>query len=253
MVASHPRFRDLPVINTEQDPEGCWICSASTNPQDDYRNGSLYPCYNAVAFSNTFNLADRHKINLEGVLTLAFMLEGQPYFDGFRTLATNGIDKPVLNFYRMAGLMRGDRVKVESSGALGVEAMLQDGVRQKPDIDAMAARSDHDITVMAWNYHDDDVPAPDAPIRMTVNGIPAAAGAVQLNHYRIDQKHSNSYTVWNEMGSPQRPTPEQYARMEAAGRLELLESPRWLRSEDGKVESSFMLPRHGVSLLQISW
>ena len=50
------------------------------------------------------------------MLTWAFEFEGQPYFDGFRTLATNGIDKPVLNFFRMAGMMSGDRVKVESNG-----------------------------------------------------------------------------------------------------------------------------------------
>jgi len=36
---------------------------------------------------------------------LGFEFEGQPYFEGFRTLATNGVDKPVLNFFRMAGLM----------------------------------------------------------------------------------------------------------------------------------------------------
>ena len=37
------------------------------------------------------------------MLTWAFEFEDQPYFDGFRTLATNGIDKPVLNVFRMAG------------------------------------------------------------------------------------------------------------------------------------------------------
>ena len=30
------------------------------------------------------------------------------------------------------------------------------------------------------------------------------------------------------MGSPQNPTAEQYAKLEAAGQLELLESPRWI-------------------------
>jgi xylan 1,4-beta-xylosidase len=32
-------------------------------------------------------------------------------------LATNGIDKPVLNVFRMLGRMRGDRVSAESSAA----------------------------------------------------------------------------------------------------------------------------------------
>ena len=42
----------------------------------------------------------------------------------FRTLATNGIDKAVLNVFRMAGMMRGDQVKVSSSGAAGLDSIL---------------------------------------------------------------------------------------------------------------------------------
>ena len=43
-----------------------------------------------------------------------FEFENQPYLDGFRTLATNGVDKPVLNVFRMAGMMGGNRLAVES-------------------------------------------------------------------------------------------------------------------------------------------
>ena len=55
------------------------------------------------------------------------------------------------------------------------------------------------------------------------------------------------------MGSPQKPSPEQYARLEAAGQLELLESPRWVPAEKGAVRMEFSLPRQGVSLLRLSW
>ena len=44
---------------------------------------------------------------LEGSFTWAFELEDQPYFTGFRVLATGGIDLPVLNVFRMLGLMGG--------------------------------------------------------------------------------------------------------------------------------------------------
>ncbi len=57
-------------------------------------------------------------VDLQGILTWAFEFEDQPYFDGFRTLATNGIDKPVLNIFRMAGLMRGNLVAADSPGAV---------------------------------------------------------------------------------------------------------------------------------------
>ncbi|HZS05425.1 MAG TPA: beta-xylosidase [Blastocatellia bacterium] len=253
VIAEFPQFKGLPIILTESDPEGCAACSARVYPQNTYRNGTMYPCYTAVHMSNIFKLADRYQASLEGMMTWAFEFEDQPWFDGFRSLATNGVDKPVLNVFRMAGLMRGDRVKVESSGAVGLDAILKEGVRGRPDIDALASRSERDISVMTWNYHDDDVPAPAGPVRLQITGVPASARRVLVTHYRIDGDHSNSYTVWKEMGSPQQSTPEQYARLEAAGQLELLTSPEWVSSRDGRVELSFALPRQAVSLIQVSW
>ena len=55
------------------------------------------------------------------------------------------------------------------------------------------------------------------------------------------------------MGSPQQPSPEQYMQLEAAGGLQLLDSPRWLEAKDGRVEIRFPLPRHAVSLVRLSW
>ena len=111
---------------SESDPEGCAACSSREYPRNAYRNGPLYPAYLAVANHGIMEIAARRKANIEGILTWAFLFEGQPYFDGFRTLATNGIDKPVLNYFRMAGLMRGDRVAVTSTGAVPLDAMLEE-------------------------------------------------------------------------------------------------------------------------------
>jgi xylan 1,4-beta-xylosidase len=86
-----------------------------------------------------------------------------------------------------------------------------------------------------------------------VSGLPTNIKRVLVRHYRIDQEHSNAYTVWKKMGSPQNPTPEQYAQLEAAGQLSLLTSPEWVKSKEGKIELSFSLPRQAVSLVQVSW
>jgi xylan 1,4-beta-xylosidase len=253
LINQFPQFTKLPIVLSEADPEGCAACSARAYPNNAYRNGTLYPVYTAAALSNIFKLADRDQGNMEGMLTWAFEFEDQPYFDGLRTLATNGIDKPVLNVFRMLGMMRGDRVKVDSSGAVDVDAIIQNGVRQQPDIDALATRSERDIAVLAWNYHDEDVPAPAAPVRLSLSGIPTAAGPVLVSHYRIDQDHSNAYTVWKAMGSPQNPSPEQYAKLEAAAQLQLLDSPRWVVPQGGRINVTFVLPRQGVSLIRLTW
>ena len=246
-------FRGLPIVLSEADPEGCAACSARTYPQNLYRNGLMYPSYTAAAFSNIFKLADRYHSNMAGMLTWAFEFEGQPYFDGFRTLATNGVDKPVLNFFRMAGMMKGERVKVESAGGVGLDQILSAGVRGAADIDGLATLAEREMAVMVWNYHDDELAAAAAPVRVAVQGMPKAAGRVLVQHYRIDDEHSNSYTVWKQMGSPRQPTAEQYARLEAAGQLQLLGSPEWRTAQEGKLELVFTLPRHAVSLVRLSW
>ncbi len=253
IIRSFPKFQNLPIVLSESDPEGCAGCSARVYPQNAYRNGSLYPAYTALMMKNIFELADRERTNIAGMLTWAFEFEGQPYFDGFRTLATNGIDKPVLNLFRMAGMMKGDRLKTESTGSVELVAITRDGVRGKADVDALAVGSDRVISVLAWNYHDDDVPGPNANVQLAIAGVPAEAKRVLLTHYRIDETHSNAWTSWKKMGSPQQPSPEQYASLEAAGQLQQFESPRWIDVKGGVLKLDMVLPRQGISLVRITW
>jgi xylan 1,4-beta-xylosidase len=252
IVSSFPKFHNLPIVISESDPEGCAACAVRYYPQNDYRNDTHYASYEAVMMKSMFELADREKTNIAGAVTWAFEFENQPFFEGFRTLATNGIDKPVLNLFRMAGLMRGNRVSVESSGRVPLATILTDSVHGNSDVDALAVRGDHELSVLVWNYHDENVVAPDAGVQLQIASIPVTAKRVLLRHYRIDGTHSNAFTAWKNMGSPQQPTPEQYAALEAAGQLQELESPRWINAEK-ETKVDFRLPRQAVSLLQLSW
>ncbi len=254
IVASFPQFANLPIVLSESDPEGCAACSARDHPQNAYRNGTLYPTYTAVSIRHMLDLSAEHKTRLEGFLTWAFEFEDQPYFYGFRDLATNGIDKPVLNLFRMLGLMTGDRIELKSSGAIGREELLKSGVRSVADIDGMAARSDHSVTVMVWNYHDnEDESAEAAKVHLEIAGMPDPRRRVMLRHYRIDQQHSNAYTLWKELGSPQNPTDEQYAKLRDAGQLQMLGSPQWVDAKGEGVKVDFEMPRESVSLVELSW
>jgi xylan 1,4-beta-xylosidase len=253
IVASFPEWRRTPIILGESDPEGCAACSARSNPQNSYRNGPLYAAYTAETLSNILFLARREGINFLGAVTWAFEFEGQPYFEGFRTLATNGVDKPVLNAFRMLGLMGDVRVKASSSGALRSEDVLRDGVRGQPDIGVIATRKEHEVEALIWNYHDDDLPAGASPIDLNISGLPTKISHGLLEQFRIDSDHSNAFTVWKEMGSPQSPTAEQHERLERAGQLQLLGSPSWMPIEQGTAHLQFALPRQGLSLVRITW
>ena len=117
----------------------------------------------------------------------------------------------------------------------------------------MATRAEHEAAVMLWNYHDEEKAAPGAPVAVTIKGLPKAVHQVRLTHYRIDDTHSNAYTLWKATGSPQNPTPQQLADLKARDGLELLESPRWLAVSGGVVSVSTELPRQSISLLQLEW
>jgi len=253
IVAGFPQYRRLPIILSEADPEGCAACSTKQNPAKAYRNGPLYASYTAAVMKSLFELQDAAKVNLIAMLSWSFEFENQDYFAGFRTLATNGIDKPILNFFRMAGLMSGERMATTSTGRISIADLVKNGVLKAPDVDALATKSVREAAVMVWNYHDDDLPAPAADVQITFSGIPADAKKVLLEHYRIDETHSNAFTAWKNMGSPQSPTPEQYASLKAAGQLELLASPTWLDVDKGRVTIDTSLPRQAVSLLRLKW
>jgi xylan 1,4-beta-xylosidase len=251
IVSAFPELKRIPVVIGESDPEGCAACSVATNPENAYRNGTMYSSYTAAQLARTYELADLHGVNLLGSVTWAFEFEDQPYFAGFRDLSTNGIAKPVLNVFRMLGKMSGDRVRVESSSAASLEAIRDAGVRGAPDVYALAARSANRVSVLVWNYHDDDLPAAAAAIDLTMDGIPD--GRPTLTHYRVDGEHGNAYDAWKKLGSPQPPTPAQQAQLERAGRLGTLRAPERVRVADGRLRLTFDLPRQGVSLLTIDY
>lgn len=250
IIAAYPELRDTPIVIGESDPEGCAACAG---PHLGYRNGTMYSSYTAASFARKLDLADRWQVNLEGALTWAFTFEDQPYFAGFRALSTNGIDKPVLNVFRMYSHMSGDRLPAESSNAVSLDQMMRHGVRRDADIAALASRDGNKVAVMVWYYHDDDLPGPDAEVELDIENIDGLPDTATLTHYRIDQDHSNAYTAWQAMGSPQEMTDEQYAKVDAAGKLHQLHEPRTIERDGNQYEIEFTLPRQGVSLIVIEW
>ena len=69
----------------------------------------------------------------------------------------------------------------------------------------------------------------------------------------MDSDHSNGFTAWKEMGSPQSPSESEYRRLESAGQLQLLDSPAWVEVQKGSVQLHLMLPRQGLSLMRLAW
>lgn len=252
IVSSFPTLKHLPIVIGESDPEGCAACSMDVYPHNGYRNGTVYSSYTAASFARKIALADHFGVNFLGAVTWAFEFEDQPWFHGFRDLATNGVGKPVLNVFRMFGMMSGQRLAIKGSLAYDYLTVRDSSVRgEKNDINAMATLAEREIAILVWNYHDEDLPGIPASIVLEIAGIPS--GKALIHHYRIDQTYSNAYTAWKEMGSPQQPTASQYGVLEKAGQLAMLESPKWVEVKQGKSLIRMQLPRQAVSLIKLSW
>ncbi|GAC1630351.1 MAG: beta-xylosidase [Candidatus Acidiferrum sp.] len=252
VVAGFPEWRRTPIILGEWDPEGCAACSARTKPENAYRNTHLYAVYTAEALKDTLTLAEATGVNLAGVVTWSFEFEDQPYFEGFRELATNRIDKPVLNAFRMFGMLGGQRVRLTSDAAAERMAVLHPNDMKIEGVDGLATKREREIDVMVWNYAEEDVAGRARKVEIEVAGFPATVRSADLEEFRVDGDRSNSFTAWKKIGSPQKPSAEEYAGLEKAGTLERVDVKR-VTAEQGNWKLTTELPQEGIALFRLSW
>ncbi|WP_455169590.1 GH39 family glycosyl hydrolase [Aegicerativicinus sediminis] len=253
IVSSYPEFKDLPIIIGESDPEGCAACSEADYPHNAYRNGTMYSSYTAASFARKYAMLDVYKVNLLGAVTWGFEFENQAWYAGYRDMATNGVDKPVLNVFRMFGMMRGKRIEVNSTHSNSFDSIIQNGVRgDQTDIGGLASLEKNSACIMVWNYHDNNEDmGKTTPIEINLSGL--SEKKVLLEHFTIDQTNSNSYNLWLKMGKPQNPTADQISQLEKAGQLKLATSPIYISIVGGKTTLNLDLERQAVSLFKLSW
>lgn len=253
VIASFPELKNIPVVIGESDPDGMAARLPSESPAVGYRNTTLFSSYTADCIAREYALADTTGVNLLGALTWSFEFENKPYFPGFRVLSSNGIDHPVMNVFRMLSKMKGQRVAVDSSAALSLDSIEKNGVRQSPDISALASATPSSLGILAWNYHDDDIAGPAADVQLNISHLSAADADATLTEFAIDENHSNAYTIWRKMGSPQNPTSLQYDALRNAGQLAELDAAKSIHIANGSATMQISLPRQAVMLLMLNW
>ena len=254
IVAEFPELQGRPVILGESDPEGTAAYNTKMRPENVFRHDATYPTYLAAVNHKLRQSAEKHGINLKGILTWAFIFPDQPWFAGHRALATHTVDQPVLNYFRMAGMMSGQRLQTHSDHAVPLAEVIASGVSQQADINAIAARDDQAriLTVMLWHYHDNTAPVEPAPIRLIIDQFPAQSA--NLRHYSINNTQTMPYTAWRAMGSPSSPTKKQIEKLQQVSQLHEVGQERIVQaSHVGQIEISLSLPRPSLSLLRLAW
>ena len=150
-----------------------------------------------------------------------------------RFFTAEEIEKPVFNFFRLMGKLGTERIKLESTG--------------DKNIDGLATRHGKSIQVMVYNFNH-DVNDRELKKAGTCGTLPSP-GKYKLTHYRIDENHSNAYTIWKSMGKPYNPTEAQLNQIKSRQGLELYEPEKVIKAKENKITLPLQLPHHSVSLL----
>ena len=185
----------------------------------------------------------------------SFYFEGERFFEGTRSFLTaGGIEKPLLNGYRMMAHLGSRRIEATSTGEWSISQLDSvNGGSMPEEVDTLASKDgDGTIAILVWRHTDDQYQVAEAetPVELAVAGL--HADGYILQHFRIDMAHSNAHTVWQSLESPQDPTDEQLTAIKARQGLEALAEPQDVSVTEGTLALQVSLPLPSVSLLVLT-
>lgn len=250
VLGEFPELGKIEVNLSECDPDGWAAGTIHDNPNLFYRNTEYYASYVACTVNKLIDRAATTDARINGMLTWAFLFEDRAFFEGFRTLSTNGVDKSVLNVFRMLAKLGGIRLALRSDRAQNpVPRGRADSAEELPDIDGLAATDETGgVQVFLSSHHDDwDVTTP-SDVTLSLVGV-APGQRFRLYRSLVAKGSSNSYTAWDEMGRPQPPTPEQLAQIKQAAKLKTEAVGEAVAAAD-RLDVTITLPSHSACLLQ---
>ena len=273
VIRKFPRFRDLPLLCNEWDIDVWSPGGIYDSPDFRYRNTSYYPVFIIRCVKELLDLMARERINLQLITQWTFYFHGMRCFEGTRSIFDPmGIRKPVFSGFEMLARLGTERLSVTTDDASedippGGEAGMRGARRPRdeadaaqlepiqriephPRVDGLAARGGSGIQVLVWNQAHDQYAKGSRDVTVRVSGL-GDTRQVHVTEHRIDERHSNAHTVWEELGCPDWPDDDQIAAMRAREKLETAQQRRPVPAADGTVELRLTLPMHAVSLLTL--
>jgi len=252
-VSAHAEFRDLPCIVDECDASVPAHWGVYDNANFAYRNTEYFAVFQCKLMKKLLDLDVRGGARVHQATTWSFYFESERLFEGTRSLFTaQGIQKPVLNAYRMLSRLGDTRLAVESSHAWSMDRLDDGAAGMSEEVDALATAGGDGVSVLVWRHADDQyaTDARDTAVTVRLERLPFA-GNVRVSHWRIDSAHSNSHTAWRALGGPQDPSPDELASIEGRQGLERLEPDSTVAVRDGALTLRITLPLPSVSLIEI--
>nr|WP_239579353.1 glycoside hydrolase [Microlunatus panaciterrae] len=252
VVGEFERYTALPVLVDECDAGVPAHFSVYDNANFQFQNTEYYPVFQAKLMKKILDLNEVERTQVALATSWSFYFEGERFFEGTRAFLTAaGVEKPLLNAYRMFAELGQRRVEATSSAAWQLSQLDRaDGRSMPEEVDALASGSAGGrVVILVWRHTDDQYQqdADQTPVEVVVRGL--AHTGYTLWQLRIDHAHSNAHTVWQSLGSSQDPTAEELAALRARQGLEELEPPRAVMADNGRLTLQLRLGLPAVSML----
>lgn len=244
-------YGDLECVLSEADPDGWAAGGRFDNPALNFRNTEYYASYVASTYKNTYDLAKELGMDIRP-LAWAFMFEGERCFEGTRTFSTQGIDKAVLNTFRLFAKLGEQRVELSSTRDLDPNKYEDfHGEGLGAEIDGWATLTGTKSLEALIYCHEDSWNETDVyNISFSAANLPFD-GPYRVKHYRIDGEHSNAYAEWLRQGKPDYPAGSRYDAIKARDGLELFGPVQNVVPINGRICLDFEMPVKSVSLIVI--
>ena len=148
--------------------------------------------------------------------------------------------------------MGDSRLSTTSSASVAVEEIVRPGVCDMWDVEGIAARRNNEVGILGVNSQDGAAVA-EQEVRHAVKGLLRSVSHVRINRHAVDGTHSNFRNVRISRGEPQQSTHEQYAKLQAAGKLQKGGSQEWASVARRAMHQKFGLQREAASLVRVAW
>lgn len=192
-VCKKNNMTHLPLIVDEWGGSSMGFGNKDDCPGLIFRDNEIYSAY----YVKMLTLFDHLDLPIEKMLIcLSGQHEMKVDFSGFRNFFTlNGYPKPIYNAFALAS-------------KLGTEKLGFAGLNFDPLVSAFPTRhpDGHLSVLLAYSSQHFDYELNDLPINMRIEGF---TGTHRYRKWVIDKNHSNSYSAYLSLGSPDNPTEQQ--------------------------------------------
>lgn len=155
-----------------------------------------------------------------------------PFHGGFGLQTIHGIPKPTYRVFEMLHGLGHERLTVACESESTVELL--------------ATKRDSVLMLMVCNHNILEAEIHEETVEITLRGV-TISGPVSIS--RVDSMHANPKRKWIELGSPEYPSQEELAQIDASSQSVSTSLP--VETVDGNCTLRFVMPAHAVAALTL--